>query len=151
MSILSALKTKGAKGNNIEEAVKTLPIGGGSGGGNLVLSETVEPMPDGSSGEIHTLNATFNDMVDAIQSGKLLVVSRHKYEERPDGVSEEYYLQIMNDIDGFLPFHIIEPGQSTPETGVGYYFMSPFTEEGGSFKLFYSTTPDGPMTYFDGK
>lgn len=32
MSILSALKARGAKGKNIEEAVKTLPIGGGSGG-----------------------------------------------------------------------------------------------------------------------
>lgn len=31
MSILSALKAKGAKGNNIEEAVKTLPTGGQSG------------------------------------------------------------------------------------------------------------------------
>lgn len=32
MSILGALKARGAKGKNIEEAVKTLPIGGGSGG-----------------------------------------------------------------------------------------------------------------------
>lgn len=32
MSILSALKSKGAKGKNIEEAVKTLPVGGGVDG-----------------------------------------------------------------------------------------------------------------------
>lgn len=149
MSILSALKTKGAKGNNIEEAVKTLPVGGGCGGGNLVLSETVEPMPDGSASEIHTLNVTFNDMFNAIQSGKLLVVPRYEYEEGEVGLSETYYLQILYENE-FQLIHIIEPGQSAPETGAGYYFRSPFAEE-SNFKLFYSATPDGPMIYSEDK
>lgn len=38
MSILSALKAKGAKGNNIEEAVKSMDFGG-SGGGAYPLCE----------------------------------------------------------------------------------------------------------------
>lgn len=58
MSILSALKARGAKGKNIEEAVKTLPIGGGSGGGVLVVGVTV----DGSTG---TLTNTWQEIHDA--------------------------------------------------------------------------------------
>lgn len=42
MSILSALKTKGAKGNNIEEAVKTLPIGGESSNEAFFVTITMD-------------------------------------------------------------------------------------------------------------
>lgn len=42
MSILSALKTKGAKGNNIEEAVKTLPIGGENSDGAFFVTITMD-------------------------------------------------------------------------------------------------------------
>ncbi len=58
MSILSALKAKGANGKNIEEAVKTLPIGGGSGGGVLVVNGTVD-------GATITLDKTWKEMYDA--------------------------------------------------------------------------------------
>ena len=58
MSILSALKAKGAKGKNIEEAVKTLPIGGGSGGGVLVVNVTTE-------GQTTTLDKTWQEIFDS--------------------------------------------------------------------------------------
>lgn len=58
MSILSALKAKGAKGRNIEEAVKTLPIGGGSGGGVLVVNGTID-------GNTMTLDKTWQEIHDA--------------------------------------------------------------------------------------
>lgn len=49
MSILSALKTKGAKGNNIEEAVKTLPIGGRSGSEAFFVTLTMDERGNFSS------------------------------------------------------------------------------------------------------
>ena len=58
MSILSALKARGAKGKNIEEAVKTLPIGGGSGGGVLVVNATME-------GATITFDKTWQQIYDA--------------------------------------------------------------------------------------
>lgn len=58
MSILSALKSRGAKGKNIEEAVKTLPIGGGSGGGVLVVNGTID-------GATMTLDKTWQEIHDA--------------------------------------------------------------------------------------
>ena len=62
MSILSALKTKGAKGNNIEEAVKTLPIGGGSDNALTVILSTED------SGMTYTADKTFSEIYEALNN-----------------------------------------------------------------------------------
>ena len=67
MSILSALKAKGAKGKNIEEAVKTLPIGGGSGGGVLVVNTTTE-------GQTTTLDKTWHEIDTAYKGGFNVII-----------------------------------------------------------------------------
>ena len=67
MSILSALKTKGAKGNNIEEAVKTLPIGGGGASTNHF--EIVFSTADWSA---WSADKTYTELSDAITSGKIV-------------------------------------------------------------------------------
>ena len=54
MSILSALKTKGAKGNNIEEAVKTLPIGGENSDGAFFVTLTMDELGNFSSDKTYT-------------------------------------------------------------------------------------------------
>lgn len=136
MSILSALKTKGAKGNNIEEAVKTLPVGN-SGGGNLVISETIE---ESDNNTIHTLNVTFNDMANAIKDGNFLVIQ--DIDEQPFGVS--YGLHISD----FGPVHITDYTATEVEKN-GYYLPSPFEDESGHW--FYSETPDGTMAYITHK
>lgn len=62
MSILSALKTKGAKGNNIEEAVKTLPIGGGSDNVLTVIFSSED------SGITYTADKTFSEICEALNN-----------------------------------------------------------------------------------
>ena len=62
MSILSALKARGAEGKNIEEAVKTLPIGGGSGDNYLwVHLTTTDP-----NGETYTADVSRTEIMEAM-------------------------------------------------------------------------------------
>lgn len=81
MSILSALKTKGAKGNNIEEAVKTLPIGGGSGDGAFFVTITM----DGQGG-FHS-DKTFAEIKQAYDS-KVPMYVRANNSFGGDGINE---------------------------------------------------------------
>ena len=81
MSILSALKTKGAKGNNIEEAVKTLPIGGGSGDGAFFVTITMD-----GQGVFHS-DKTFAEIKQAYDS-KVPMYVRANTSFGGDGIDE---------------------------------------------------------------
>ena len=60
MSILGALKKRGAKGKNIEEAVKTLPLGGGGSSDILVINSTYDEQT-----QTETLDKTWQEIWDA--------------------------------------------------------------------------------------
>ena len=95
MSILSALKTKGAKGNNIEEAVKTLPIGGGSD--NVFLVNYVY----GDSTD--TLDKTYAEIKDAFLNGKSIIVFKDEsYDDPEAGTSTHYVYGVLNLIDEMI-------------------------------------------------
>ena len=70
MSILSALKARGAKGKNIEEAIKTLPSGGGSEGEIFIGHATFEKV-SGESSEftVSEIDTTYNELKDVIDAG----------------------------------------------------------------------------------
>ena len=102
MSILSALKARGAKGKNIEEAVKTLPIGGGSGGGVLVVNATTE-------GQTKTFDHTWQEIHDAPIAVMSLENGTYKtlYVVEETGVEDgDYWLNIvaLNDIANPVEF-----------------------------------------------
>lgn len=92
MSILSALKTKGAKGNNIEEAVKTLPIGGGSNNAflvNYVYGDSTD-----------TLDKTFAEIKDAFLNGKSIIVFKDEsYDDPEAGARTQYKYGVLKSID----------------------------------------------------
>ena len=100
MSILSALKARGAKGKNIEEAVKTLPIGGESGGGILVVGATYDEQTD-----VTTLDKTWQEIYDApvafIESddslGKSLILVETVYVESGEYKVNDYTAESAND------------------------------------------------------
>ena len=71
MSILSALKAKGAKGKNIEEAVKTLPIGGGSDSSIVIANVEI----DTSNNNAVTCDKTYDELLELYNSGKIIVAS----------------------------------------------------------------------------
>ena len=90
MSILSALKAKGAKGKNIEEAVKTLPLGGSSGDGALIVTAT-------SDSDLLVLDKTYNEIKNAWLSGKTVIVEYSSIYEDPDyGKIYNQYSQIYD-------------------------------------------------------
>lgn len=72
MSILSALKAKGAKGKNIEEAVKTLPLNGG-GSDNSIVIANVEI--DDSNNNAVTCDKTYDELLELYNSGKIIIAS----------------------------------------------------------------------------
>lgn len=83
MSILSALKAKGAKGKNIEEAVKTLPMSGGSGGdGDIFYVNVTATQPGSLNPSVKcyafytdvVLDKTYSEIVAAIDEGKSVVL-----------------------------------------------------------------------------
>ena len=88
MSILSALKAKGAKGKNIEEAVKTLPLGGG-GGGNAPLICAYD------SDNSH-IDKKVGEIKSALDAGQNVY-----YNNSPDGISYNILQQFSINIDEF--------------------------------------------------
>lgn len=69
MSILSALKAKGAKGKNIEEAIKTLPSSGGGDNKSDVLYVNAL---DAGGNKISDPSHTFAEICNAYDSGKMI-------------------------------------------------------------------------------
>lgn len=105
MSILSALKARGAKGKNIEEAVKTLPIGGGSGGGNVVIIDATAVLND-TTWEVTSFGSSYNELKELILAKKYIVVRlEHRNPNAP-------YAQLS-----FLPLHTGSQAEFPPEIG----------------------------------
>lgn len=95
MSILSALKARGAKGKNIEEAVKTLPIGGGGGNSQLMM---VNVEVEGTPGmaityQVTDCDKTFNEIKAAMESSQAVFV---KCEVTTPGYPPELYTMFVN-------------------------------------------------------
>lgn len=96
MSILSALKAKGAKGKSIEEAIKTLPTGGGDGGNSQIMMVNVEV--EGIPGMALTYvvtdcDKTFNEIKTAMESSKAVFV---KCEVTIPNYPPELYTMFVN-------------------------------------------------------
>lgn len=113
MSILSALKAKGAKGNNIEEAVKTLPIGGSDGGGAGTFFITITK--DDKTGD-YKADKSFDEVYEAYATGiniaayivefrqnsgwakHILPCSGYSYLNEGDGISSSGFSFELNNI-----------------------------------------------------
>ena len=100
-------------------------------GKNILLSETITV--DGDN-EIHTLNATYNEMVSTITNGGLLLVEK---EEDVNGIIN-YSIEMADS-----PYHVYDG--DVAGMPVGYYY-----EAFSGSDAFYSATPDDVMTYTKG-
>lgn len=112
------------------------------GGGNLVLTETIEEIQTRATTTqyLHTLSATYNEMVETMQSGGLLTVI--KEDEIGGVVNWVQAILGQGDFGQIHPYKVNTAG--TPFGDVGYYLDSPFGEEGYAF---YSVNPDDAMTF----
>lgn len=108
------------------------------GGGNLILTETVEEIQTRAVGTqyLHTLSATYNEIVDALMNGNNVRVVGERSEQ---GATFPAVFDLV--INDFPPYEVTD----ATEAGipVGYYFNSPWTDN----ESFYSETADGAMTY----
>lgn len=96
MSILSALKAKGAKGKNIEEAIKTLPSGGG-GDGTVFVANIFAVSADGSA-YTATSDKTYAEVLTAYEAGKFVIFKVKR--QVADYPYNEYCLPISTSLDG---------------------------------------------------
>ena len=107
------------------------------GGGNLVLTETIEELD--ANFTRHTLSATYNEMMNVIRNGGSV---RAVVESTNGGIAEIYSEDITLRADT-APFQVVDTTESGFEN-VGYYLNDVFA---GTTYNFYSATPDGVMTY----
>lgn len=108
-------------------------------GSNLILEITTESITEnGNNGTKKTLNATYNQLKNVLDSGNF-IVRRYPVEDVPDGVEVTppcYY------IDGFSLYHLMTAG-ALGEYPVGYYFFAPISDWDAPF---YAESPNEIMT-----
>lgn len=112
------------------------------GGGNLVLTETVEEIQTraATTQYLHTLSATYDEMVEVIRNGGILTIFK-AWSDDDDGIVTDYIEQ--NVFTGSM-FHVT--ASTDEDLPVGYYLESPWSVAGNIYN-FYSATSDGAMTF----